>query len=998
MSDASPSTDHSPTSTEEETLSLLYDLDKLTQIPEGEFTKDIPPLPIGEFNKKKKQNPTRTGQPGTSSAPAGSGNQVEVEEEEDGEEEEEESDDENDERPPRSTNQRTLEERLRRELEYIDNLLEQDEDADQENLSVPREQWRAADFVEEDLVYASIDVLVLDALRHLQTVERNSTLRLYTSWIYHYKRWAAKMLRQIRSKLPQEHRLKHVDEIGHYIRDNKKKNWDQEADVPRAYVWLHGPRVTKTRLRAYVKYMVREMKLDAESNKEGDNTTGTQPVQSTTVHTLLGCIKACQMAARVEATLYRETELSIMREISVVRSEVRFMIRTKNERDIKVLPTWAAKAWNPRGTGPSQTLWRFLLLKVLTLLSHHSLLRGQSIREITLPDIFLYRLASTSSVNPENQPVVMVIAARNSKTSKDARLQQSYAARHLEAELCAVGETGLWLHFILDQIGQFHGVRLIPPVDTSTRASWYKKHLFFAKNDTDQGELSAASHQRWTRQLWDKNGVFCKRNVHAARAGGAQELAMDGTPRAEIAELGHWALDKMTRAYITAIPVGVVMKKAGYSGYKQDYFLGRSRVEPSEKLLKLLAEHIFPGVDDMLRTAEGKAANGSDADKATVHFWRTLQMLRRIVAEDLAVKLVRTPWHLYVQGSMLCRIPLFQHWAKRVERVDTETIKKRRDPTRIQAEEISVRFDTEYYNMSLKAKLTKEMERAANEKIEFLEELEKRDDTIASLTAEITRLTEALRVSEARRVPEAPPLATAQAPSEGGSADSANTGAGADRGDDKPPPPPETDEEASYELNVVQPWREAKTVRDAWRLWNSATANDTRRLCDRFGEPGFVDRHTLLSGATQGALNMRVRRMLKVMDAVRQLRASDGDADTEAVVDALHIIAAPGIGTFADALTVLKPGTAPMLSKEPGMGVKGLGPKVVSKLRLACALVALNLKPTVWVETLFPDTWVEQMPKTKADLAKPTAPAKSTAPAKPTAPVHRPPTKCKKSA
>ncbi|CAI5999515.1 unnamed protein product [Closterium sp. NIES-64] len=589
--------------------------------------------------------------------------------------------------------------------------------------------------------------------------------------------------------------------------------------------------------------MVRELKLDAESSKEGDNATGTQPVQSTTVHTLLGRINACQMAARVDATLYWETELSIMREISVVRSEVRFMIRTKNERDIKncadwhrgtigdtytakqfrqimirVLPTWAAKAWNPRGTVPSQTLWRFLLLKVPTLLSHHSLLRSQSIRVITLLDMFLYRLASTSSVNSENQSVFMVIAARNSKTSKDARLQQSYA------------------------IGQFHGVRLIPPMDTSTRASWYKKHLFFAKNDTDQGELSAASHQRWTRQLWDKNGVLCKRNVHAARAGGAHDLAIDGTPRAEIAELGHWALDKMTRAYITAIPVGVVMKKAGYSGYKQDYFLGWSRVEPSEKFLKLLAEHIFPGVDDMLKM------------------------------------------------------------------------------------EISIHFDTVYY------------------KIDFLEELKKRDDTIASLTAKITH------------------------------------------------------EEASYELNVVQPWQEAKTVRDAWRLWNSATTNDTRRLCDRFGEPGFVDRHTLLLGATQGALNMRVRHMLRVMDAVRQLRASDGDADTEAVVDALHRIAAPGIGTFADALTVLKPGTTPMLSKELGMGVKGLGPKVVSKLRLACELVALNLKPTVWVETLFPDTWVEQMPKTKADLAKPTTPAKSTTPAKPTAPVHRPPTKRKKSA
>ncbi|CAI5496973.1 unnamed protein product [Closterium sp. Naga37s-1] len=593
------------------------------------------------------------------------------------------------------------------------------------------------------------------------------------------------------------------------------------------------------------------------------------------------------------------------------------------------------------------------------LLSHHSLLRGASIREITLPDIFLYRLESTSSVNPENQPVVMVIAARNSKTSKDARLQQSYAARHLEAELCAVGETGLCLHFILDQIGQFSGVDFLPPLDTTERGRWYKKHLFFARNDKEQDELPAASHQRWTRQMWTTNKVFCKRNVHAARAGGAQDLAIEGTPRAEVAELGHWALDKMTRAYIAAIPIGVVMRKAGYSGFKQDYFLGRSRVPPSAKLLDTIAEHIFPGVDALLRDAEPRAVKGSDADKAAVHFWHTLLMFRRIVAEDLAVKLVRTPWHPYVQGSKLCRIALFQHWAKRVEAGDTETINKRRDPTLIQPEEISARLDTESRNMSLKETLKYEKERSAVKKIDLQEEIEKRNDNIATLTAELTRLTEALRVSEARRMPAAPPSANEQAPTEGGSMDSASTGPEAKNGDEKPPKPPQTVNEARYELNVVKPWREATTVRDAWRLWNSATADDTRRLCDRVAEPGFVDRHTLLEGATQGAHNMKVRRMLKAMDAVRLLRSSDGDADTEAVVAALNRIEAPSIGTFCDALTVLNPETAPTNSKEPGMGVKGLGPKVVSKLRAACALMALNLKPKTWVADLFPDTWEE---------------------------------------
>ncbi|CAI5951958.1 unnamed protein product [Closterium sp. NIES-64] len=268
--------------------------------------------------------------------------------------------------------------------------------------------------------------------------------------------------------------------------------------------------------------------------------------------------------------------------------------------------------------------------------------------------------------------------------------------------------------------------------------------------------------------------------------------------------------------------------------------------------------------------------------------------------------------------------------------------------------------------MSLTETLKYERERSAVQKIDLEEDIEKRDAIIATLTTEITRLTEALRVSEARRMPEAPPPANEQLPSDGGFADSASMGSGAK----KPPKPPETVEEASYELNVVQPWRDATTVRDSWRLWTSCTsAKDTHRLCDRFVEPGFVDRHTLLKGATQGALAKRVRRMMKVIDAVRHLRRSDGEADKEAVVARLNKIAAPGIGTFSDALTVLNADTVATYS-QPGKGVKGLGKREVSKLRVACAFVARSLKPEQWVTNLFPDTWKEQMKMTLADMAR----------------------------
>ncbi|CAI5459046.1 unnamed protein product [Closterium sp. Yama58-4] len=110
--------------------------------------------------------------------------------------------------------------------------------------------------------------------------------------------------------------------------------------------------------------------------------------------------------------------------------------------------------------------------------------------------------------------------------------------------------------------------------------------------------------------------------------------------------------------------------------------------------------------------------------------------------------------------------------------------------------------------------------------------------------------------------------------------------------------------------------------------------------------------------------------MMKVIDAVRLLCRSDSEADTKAVVKALNKIAAPGIGTFSNALTVLNPDTVPTYSKKSCKGVKGLGKtEFAPKLRVACVLVAHGLKLEKWVVDMFPDTWEEQMVKTLADMA-----------------------------
>ncbi|CAI6004109.1 unnamed protein product [Closterium sp. NIES-64] len=545
-------------------------------------------------------------------------------------------------------------------------------------------------------------------------------------------------------------------------------------------------------LRQYISWILdykraRETLIEAMRSEEGNTAMRTQPIKPCTVNMLLGRIKALQMAAKVEATLYKEKEQHIMQDISVVRTEVRVMVRGKNKADTNV-------------------------------------------REITLADIFLYRLASGSSVNPDNRPMVMVIAQRNSKTCKDARLHHSYAARDLEVELCAVGDTILWLHFIYDQVPQIFGVPIIPPLDVRRPELWYDKHLFFARYDKDQGLLLSSSQQRITRQLWTANKVFIKRNVHVARAGRAEELADQGTPRAEIAELGHWAIDKMTRSYITSIPVRVVMRKAGYSGARSDYFLGRNRLPPSADLEKTIAAHIFPGVEEQL-------------------------------------------------GAM---------------------------------------------------KVEKELEEAR--------------DAIAARDAEISRLMEELKISEARRAPapQAPSRPTTLEEEAAATAKQA-----------------QLDADAHYEALVVNPWRKAETVAEAWRFWNCPTTTDRRRLCDRINEPGFIGRHSLLGKSSANAKRGEMRRMRRAMEAVRRFRSLDGEADTAAVIKKLDELAASGIVTFCDALKIIDADALPIRT-EGNLGIKGLSKGENPKLTVAWGLVAAGYMTDKWGEDMFPTTWEEQ--------------------------------------
>ncbi|CAI5998068.1 unnamed protein product [Closterium sp. NIES-64] len=319
--------------------------------------------------------------------------------------------------------------------------------------------------------------------------------------------------------------------------------------------------------------------------------------------------------------------------------------------------------------------------------------------------------------------------------------------------------------------------------------------------------------------------------------------------------------------------------------------------------------------------------------------------------------LMREPWHPYVKSSKLCRDPDFQKWAKDVNRVDLETIATRSTPSE-NPQEVD----------QLTMMLHRQREDAAIEKLEMQKNLEEKD-------AEIAKLMQALKLAEARPTPTAP------APSRPMTAAEKAASVKIEK---------EQNDDLTYEVNVVHPWRTSKTVEAAWRWWNNPSNFDSRPLRERYDEHRFLVRHTRMickvekgdkpAASAKSAKSSRpttevgetgkndalqhcARRMRRIMEAVHDLRRSDDAVDTAAVIKLLDHLGRTGLSTFSDALLVLRatpPIKVPTTADGKSVGIKGVDKPLARKLAVAWGVVTAGYMDADWGKRLFGDLWDEQ--------------------------------------
>ncbi|CAI5991486.1 unnamed protein product [Closterium sp. NIES-64] len=752
-----------------------------------------------------------------------------------------------------------------------------------------------------------------------------ATLKKYRGWANEYKRFMAHELPKLDAgRFGDEAALRNAnpDEIGAALEQNMGGDWKMaEGDEQ----WFHGPETNPWRLRKYVTFLANETVAQADrmaTLKRPQKTLKKR--RQCTPAMLMGRLKALNLLIKLDGAIFRKPVLNLLRDFAECRIWVRVQVRDQYKRFIAEHMDrhrgTAADTYTPdefkhmmRKTSMdailtsftlakkayTQAMHRDLSIRTMTVLGHHTLARGCTIRNLQLPDMMMWKLGAKSETDPVRNAFMFVCACRTGKTNKDFSLNYISAVRHIDWTMCAVGATLLWLHWVYDLVPILYE-DIAPPLDFTEPSTWYDQYLFFPLRAGNEKQIPPTTHHDWAAKILQDAGITCSRAVHATRAGGAQHASADGMPSDQLARLGGWRfIDVMTKHYLTTIPREAVLLKAGFTGVDGDYFLGRATVPVNDKLDELLRKHIFPWAATDKGQQQCKDYNRrmvetqkpEKQDTAGLNILKELDGdARMAVAQDLAMYYIHQPRHPYVVNNPLCQTEEFASWA---------------------ADEVSTRMDaqnqvtvlTEYFTRSQADNTRLGLELVATQKrVKELEglledrdrKLAEKDERVNDLEAQLSRLT----VSSS-----GPTAVPNQATTPGAAAATTNATGPTEQGTRKKAAAPTR--EQTIRDAIVLPWVNATKPSDGWKLYKTTHPLILESPESLLAQPrGAVSRMAALIGEEGGGQNA-INRVKRIMNFIAH-RVAQGD-DIAVVLDKLDLMSgAVGMSGVSEGIAVKK--------------------------------------------------------------------------------------------
>lgn len=248
-------------------------------------------------------------------------------------------------------------------------------------------------------------------------------------------------------------------------------------------------------------------------------------------------------------------------------------------------------------------------------LSHYSLLRGESARDMELADMHCVLLENEGY--SECKAVVLVM--RHGKMNQVGRIEVGASMRSKYVEICPHGLLGFYLFYRWQ-------VQLEPFPNFTTSEQWYPIKLMRSSKDNTTA-MNYSVHRIATMQALEAVGIKSKAKTHIGRGSGARMADLAGASEAQIRRMGRWNNQAMEKCYLTSLPREFMRTLAGFEPCRGSFFLARSSVEPPISLMR----QVFPQVEMWKQALDAKRCEQTIAAGG---FLELLLYLRKVILQD----------------------------------------------------------------------------------------------------------------------------------------------------------------------------------------------------------------------------------------------------------------------------------------------------------------------------------------------------------------------------
>lgn len=202
------------------------------------------------------------------------------------------------------------------------------------------------------------------------------------------------------------------------------------------------------------------------------------------------------------------------------------------------------------------------------LLSHYSLLRGESARETEFPDLQTVNLEGDGS----GRCLEMVLVMRQGKTNRFGKLEIGACVRNKRVESCLFMMIGAYF-------ARFH-LEGEPFPDFKHSRNWF--NIKVLKHTKDYwSEWSFNSHVNAIDKGFKACKITSSKKTHANRGPAARMADLQGVQESNIRRMGRWNNSSMNGAYFTSLHRGIMRSLAGFS-QQGTFHLSRDTTKPSD--------------------------------------------------------------------------------------------------------------------------------------------------------------------------------------------------------------------------------------------------------------------------------------------------------------------------------------------------------------------------------------------------------------------------------